>query len=287
MAMSKGRFALAVVSLAVGIAALGDSQAQAPGSANACIATVPPSGKLCTDVESCRSSARARATSIPASGSPMSRTTGRRRVRWRRRPARACWRRIRRTFSRCRASTTSRRRPEACDPARHRRAPTSRRPACHVAELIRHNYTVRVGNCYRPHIDDTEAECGFVLKAMRVIEKYPERRRSGSQAQPAEPWSRLAGRDAAQRGPPAISSSSMPRAGTRSTEGRRSRHSALVDRSAARVEDARRRGHRSGGRGAPPQLRGVALSGAAPPAAAARPRTATKYYPACGKPNCK
>jgi len=54
MAMSKGRFALAVVSLAVGIAALGDSQAQAPGSANACIATVPPSGKLCTDVESCK-----------------------------------------------------------------------------------------------------------------------------------------------------------------------------------------------------------------------------------------
>jgi hypothetical protein len=40
----------------------------------------------------------------------------------------------------------------------------------------KYNYTVRVVSCYRPHLEDTEPECGFVLKAMRVIEKYPEKR---------------------------------------------------------------------------------------------------------------
>jgi hypothetical protein len=36
------------------------------------------------------------------------------------------------------------------------------------------NYTVKVRNCYRPAIDDVEKECGFVLKAMHILNKYPE-----------------------------------------------------------------------------------------------------------------
>lgn len=38
----------------------------------------------------------------------------------------------------------------------------------------RYNYSVEVRSCYRPAIDDTENECNFILKAMHVLNKYPQ-----------------------------------------------------------------------------------------------------------------
>ena len=177
MAMSKGRFALAVVSLAVGIAALGDSQAQAPGSVNACIATVPSSGKLCTDVESCKKFCTCACNFDPSKWKPNVANDG---------------------STTCPLAPTTgpgMLAPDSPDlqplPSfNYITVPPGVRATQPVIEglqrldarlatspnRIRYNYTVRVGNCYRPHIDDTEAECGFVLKAMRVIEKYPEKK---------------------------------------------------------------------------------------------------------------
>lgn len=39
------------------------------------------------------------------------------------------------------------------------------------ANRIRHGYTVRVANCYRPHREDSVRECGFTLKAKHMLAK--------------------------------------------------------------------------------------------------------------------
>ena len=45
------------------------------------------------------------------------------------------------------------------------------------AERARLGYTVRVVSCYRPQLEDTEPECGFVLKSLHMLARVaPERR---------------------------------------------------------------------------------------------------------------
>ena len=38
----------------------------------------------------------------------------------------------------------------------------------------RYNYTVRVVSCYRPQLEDTEPECGFVLKGLHMLARVPD-----------------------------------------------------------------------------------------------------------------
>lgn len=42
------------------------------------------------------------------------------------------------------------------------------------ADRQRLGYTVRVVSCYRPQIDDTEAECGFVLKGLYMLARVSD-----------------------------------------------------------------------------------------------------------------
>ena len=48
------------------------------------------------------------------------------------------------------------------------------------ANRVKYNYTVRVGSCYRRHLEDTVPECGFVLKAKYMLERVtdPEKRKA-------------------------------------------------------------------------------------------------------------
>jgi hypothetical protein len=42
------------------------------------------------------------------------------------------------------------------------------------ADRQRYGYTVRVVSCYRPQLDDTEAECGFVLKGRYMLARVSD-----------------------------------------------------------------------------------------------------------------
>lgn len=173
----KGAIAVAIVALTVGATSIWDSRAQPPAPAAACLATVPPSGKFCTDVEACKKFCTCACDFDPSKWKPNVKNDG---------------------------STTCPRAPVSgpgmlasdspdllpLPPFDFITARSSERATRTVIEGLqrldarlaaspnrrKYNYTVRVVSCYRPHLEDTEPECGFVLKAMRVIEKYPEKR---------------------------------------------------------------------------------------------------------------
>lgn len=50
-----------------------------------------------------------------------------------------------------------------------------------------HRYTVKIKNCYRSHIHDTESECGYVLKAMHMLARVKEEEKRAYWLEKANP----------------------------------------------------------------------------------------------------
>jgi hypothetical protein len=65
-----------------------------------------------------------------------------------------------------------------------------RRLDAHLAaspDRAKYGYTVRVVSCYRPQIDDTEAECGFTLKSMYMLDRISDPKQRGYWDEKANP----------------------------------------------------------------------------------------------------
>jgi hypothetical protein len=64
----------------------------------------------------------------------------------------------------------------------------------------RTEFRVQVNNCYRPHINDTERECGYIMKAQHILNKYASVAPANAKEREQLRWAQNEGQDPVRLG---------------------------------------------------------------------------------------